>query len=97
VTGSTRATARGPTGNCCVGAASPTPSEPRDQQANRVRRGSRGGRPVGFDKQRYQRRNVVERGFNQLKQWRGIASRTDKHAINYRGGITFRATLAWIS
>ncbi|GAA4898589.1 hypothetical protein GCM10023203_61240 [Actinomycetospora straminea] len=71
--------------------------EPRDQQANRARRGSRGGRPVGFDKKRYQRRNVVERGFNQLKAWRGIASRTDKHAINYRGGITFRATLAWIS
>ena len=43
------------------------------------------------------RRNVVERGFNQLKEWRGIASRTDKHAINYRGAITFRATLAWIS
>jgi len=36
--------------------------EPRDQQANRARRGSRGGRPVGFDKQRYKRRNVVERG-----------------------------------
>ncbi|MDD7926489.1 IS5 family transposase [Actinomycetospora chibensis] len=71
--------------------------EPRDQQANRARRGSRGGRPVGFDKQRYQRRNVVERGFNQLKQWRGIASRTDKHAINYRGAVTFRATLAWLS
>ena len=46
---------------------------------------------------RYTRRNVVERGFNQLKQWRGLASRTDKHAINYRGAITFRATLAWIS
>jgi transposase len=40
---------------------------------------------------------VVERGFNQLKQWRRIAIRTDKHAINYRGAITFRATLAWIS
>ena len=60
-------------------------------------RGPRGGRPVGLDKVRYRRRNVVERGFNQLTQWRGPASRTDKHAIDYRGAITFRATLAWTS
>jgi transposase len=37
--------------------------EPRDQQANRARRGSAGGRPVGFDSGRYRRRNIVERGF----------------------------------
>ncbi|MBW0089339.1 transposase [Pseudonocardia sp. KRD-184] len=32
-----------------------------------------GGRPVGFDKARYRRRNTVERGFCQLKHWRGLA------------------------
>ena len=42
--------------------------EPRDQRANRRRKGSAGGRPVGFDKIRYKRRNVVERGFGQVKQ-----------------------------
>ena len=70
--------------------------EPRDQQANRARRGRRGGRPVSFDPARYKRRNVVERGFNQLKGWRGLATRYDKHAINYRGALTFRALLAWL-
>ena len=70
--------------------------EPRDQQANRSRRGRRGGRPCGFDKTRYKRRNVVERGFNQLKQWRGLATRYDQHAINYRGAITYRSLLAWL-
>lgn len=44
--------------------------EPRDQAANRRRKGSAGGRPVGFDKNRYIRRNVVERCFCQVKQWR---------------------------
>ena len=39
--------------------------EPADQQANRRRRGRRGGRPVGFDKTRCKQRNVVERGFCQ--------------------------------
>ncbi|MEV4375113.1 hypothetical protein AB0J71_49285, partial [Nonomuraea sp. NPDC049637] len=27
--------------------------EPRDQRANRIRRGSAGGRPTGFDAERY--------------------------------------------
>ncbi len=38
------------------------------------------GRPVGFDKGRYKRRNVVERGFCQLEHWRGLATRYDRHA-----------------
>jgi transposase len=43
----------------------------------------------------YRRRNVVERAFNQLKQWRGLATRYDKHATNYRGAIVLAAILAW--
>lgn len=70
--------------------------EPSDQAANRARRGSAGGRPVGFDKARYKRRNVVERGFCQLKHWRGLATRYDKHARNYLGGITLAALLTWL-
>jgi len=30
---------------------------------------------------------VIERSFEQFKQWRGIATRYDKLAITYRGGI----------
>lgn len=70
--------------------------EPADQAGHRRRRGRRGGRPVGFDKVRYRRRNVVERGFCQLKQWRGLATRYDKHARNYLGAATFAALLAWL-
>ncbi|OSM43029.1 hypothetical protein BCY76_011050 [Nesterenkonia sp. PF2B19] len=35
---------------------------------------------------RYKGRNVVERCFNRLKQWRGIAARTDKTARNFHAG-----------
>src|SRR5690606_23016761 len=70
--------------------------EPSDQQANRARRGSRGGRPVGFDKDRYRRRNTVERGFCQLKHWRGLATRYDRHARNYLGALHLAALLTWL-
>jgi transposase len=29
----------------------------------------------------------VERAFNRLKGWRGVATRYDKHARNYRAGV----------
>lgn len=70
--------------------------EPDDQKRNRARRGSRGGRPVGFDATDYKNRNVVERGFNLLKGWRGLATRYDKHALVFRGGLVLRAILLWL-
>ena len=70
--------------------------EPADQQANRRRRGRSGGRPVGFDKVRYRRRNVVERAFCQVKHWRGLASRYDRLARNYLGALTLAALLTWL-
>nr|WP_232838005.1 transposase [Streptomyces atratus] len=57
-----------------------TVPERADQIHNRLRRGSRGGRPPAFDKQLYKQRNVVERCLNRLKQQRGIARpATTKH------------------
>jgi transposase len=70
--------------------------EPRDQQANRKRRGQRGGRPVTYDAVAYKGRNVVERSFNTLKNWRGLATRYDKLAVLYRGGAVLAAILAWL-
>ena len=70
--------------------------EPSDQLANRKRRGSRGGRPVNFDRVVYKRRNVVERAFNRLKQWRGIATRYDKLAVIYRGAVVLGSVLLWL-
>lgn len=70
--------------------------EPADQQGHRKRRGSKGGRPVSYDVEDYKGRNVVERGFNEDKQWRGIATRYDKLALTYRGGAVLRAITLWL-
>lgn len=68
-----------------------------DQIAHRRAKGARGGRPPAFDPITYRGRNVVERAFGRLKQWRGIATRYDKLALNYRAGIILGAiVLFWL-
>ncbi len=61
--------------------------EPADQAGHRRRRGTRGGRPTGYDRTAYRRRNVIERAFNQLKARRGIATplRQARHRLPRRG------------
>lgn len=66
-----------------------------DQIQHRAAKGSAGGRPPQFSPQRYKQRNTVERGFNRLKQWRGIATRYDKYAITFLGGVTLAAILTY--
>ena len=61
--------------------------ERRDQIVQRKAKGSAGGRPPAFSGRIYKHRNTVERGFNRLKQWRGIATRYDKYALTYLGGV----------
>jgi transposase len=70
--------------------------ERRDQQANRARRGSAGGRPPAFDKTAYRRRNIVERCFNRFKQYRAIATRYDKTATSYQAMIDLATLLMWL-
>jgi transposase len=70
--------------------------EPADQIANRQRKGSGGGRPVDLDVEDYKQRNVVERFFNRLKNWRGIASRYDKLATVFRGSVILAAIVDWL-
>ncbi|MDR2566961.1 MAG: transposase, partial [Bifidobacteriaceae bacterium] len=67
--------------------------EKADQIARRKAKGSRGGRPPAFDPEVYKRRNVVERFFNRVKEFRAAATRYDKHARNYRAGIVLAATI----
>ena len=72
-------------------------AEKIDKQANRKNPGSRGGRPVGFDAQDYENRNVMERAFNKLKNWPGLATRYDKHARIYRGGMLLASIVLWLN
>lgn len=69
--------------------------QPSDQIAHRKRRGSRGGRPPAFDPADYRNRNVIERRFCHLKQWRGLATRYDKLATVYRAAAVLNAVIAW--
>jgi transposase len=70
--------------------------ERRDQAANRQRRGHLGGRPPAFDKEIYRHRNVVERCFARLKQFRAISTRFDKLAARYRAGIVLASLVLWL-
>ena len=66
-----------------------------DQIAARQRKGSKGGRPPALDSQMYRERNVVERSFALIKQWRGLATRYDKLAITYRAAVVLSACIVW--
>ncbi len=68
--------------------------ERRDQ---RERRAERPGRPLSFDAVVYARRNVVERCVSRLKQWRGIATRYEKRAVNYRAMVVIAALMIWLT
>ena len=68
--------------------------ERRDQ---RQRRATHPGRPLAFDAAIYRRRNVIERCVNRLKQWRGIATRYEKRAVNYRAMVIIAALMIWLT
>ncbi|MBZ4320159.1 IS5 family transposase [Streptomyces huiliensis] len=70
--------------------------ERRDQQAHRRGRGSAGGRPTGFNRDRYTRRNEVERAVNALKGFRAVATRFDKRAYVFQGTVTAAAIRLWL-
>ena len=50
---------------------------------------------IRYDKEAYKGRNVVERCFCRLKDWRRIATRYDKLARNYFSALCFVAMLAY--
>lgn len=71
--------------------------EKSDQIAYRKAKGSKGGRPPAFDAVVYRRRNVVERCFNKMKEWRGVATRYDKLAVTFLGGVVLAAIVrCWL-
>ena len=46
-----------------------------------------------YDEDLYKRRNVIERFFHRLKQYRRVATRYDKYACRYLGFVYFAAIL----
>jgi transposase len=70
--------------------------ERADQLANRKRRGSRGGRPPSFDRERYKRRNQVERLMNRRKQFRAVATRYDKLGVHYQATVMIADIFIWL-
>lgn len=52
--------------------------------------------PVPHDRQKYKLRNLVERLFNKLKNWRRIATRYDKTKESYLGFVSLVSALQWI-
>ena len=64
-----------------------------ERSDHRRRREGRPGRPLGFDAELYARRNVVERCVNRLKQWRAIATRYEKRAVNYRAMVVIASLM----
>ena len=69
--------------------------EKADQRRHRLRHGCRGSRPPGFDRETYRRRNLIERCFNRLKGFRGIATRYEKTATSYEAAVTLVSFLLW--
>jgi transposase len=52
-------------------------------------------RPYPFDATAYQARNVIERMFCRLKDYRRIATRYDRLARNFASAVALAATITW--
>jgi putative transposase len=50
-----------------------------------------------FDRTAYRLRNLIERTFARLKDWRRIATRYDKLATNYAAAVAIAIFITWWS
>jgi transposase len=48
-----------------------------------------------YDRTLYRRRNIIERMFCRLKDWRRIATRFDRNIRNFMGAIALAASIIW--
>ncbi len=73
-----------------------TAPEKVDQIARRQAKGSAGGRPPDFDAKLYRDRNVVERCFARLKQFRDLATRYAKRLAYWRAELVIATIVLWL-
>ncbi len=50
---------------------------------------------VPFDTEAYKARNIIERAFNRLKDWRAIATRYERRPANYLAGACLAAAFTY--
>jgi len=50
-----------------------------------------------YDKGLYKTRHLIESFFARLKQFRAIATRYDKRAVNFLAAISLAASTAWLN
>jgi transposase len=50
-----------------------------------------------YDKELYKKRHLIENFFCKLKQFRAIATRYDKRAINFLAGVYAASILIWLN
>ncbi len=62
----------------------------------RAQRAARPGRPLVFDQAIYAKRNILERYINRLKHSRGVATRSEKRAGNYRALVVIASIALWL-
>lgn len=53
--------------------------------------------PRAYDKELYKARHLIENFFAKLKQFRAIATRYDKRAINFLAGIYLASIIIWLN
>lgn len=51
--------------------------------------------PWDYDRELYRERNLVERAFNKLKQWRRLATRYDRKSIYFLSAWYLVAAIIW--
>lgn len=54
-------------------------------------------RPRDYDKDLYKARHLIENFFAKLKQFRAIATRYDKRAVNFLAGIHAASIVIWLN
>jgi transposase len=52
--------------------------------------------PIPHDRAKYKWRNLVERLFNKIKNWRRVATRYDKTRESYLGFVALASIKLWI-